>query len=178
MNRPLIKVFFVLVSLLLLFNSWSVSAAEAQRTIIDQSGRSVAIPAQVRRVIVPFPWALNMVCAVGGRDLVVGVSTYARKDMGFNALFPEWLKTMPLVGDLKELNKEMVLELKPDLVIHTPGSIVEQMESINVPVVTLTGKTTVPEKIRFIGQVVNRSRQAQELALYYDNMIRLVQSKT
>ena len=85
---------------------------------------------------------------------------------------------MPVVGDLKELNKEMVLKLKPDLVIHTPGTIVEQMESINVPVVTLTGKTTVAEKIRFIGEVINRREQAEDLAGYYEKMIGLVQSRT
>ena len=162
----------------LFFNSPAVIAAENSQTVVDEAGRSVRIPAVVNRVAVPLPWMLNIVTAVGARQKVVGVSTYAAKDVGFNALFPAWVKNQTVIGDLDQMNKEAVLQVKPDLMIVQPGFSVKQMEEIGIPAVVVTREIDTPENIRFIGKVLGQEKDAEKLASFYEKTIAMAVSRT
>ena len=162
----------------LFFSSPAVIAAENSQTVVDEAGRSVRIPAVVNRVAVPLPWMLNIVTAVGARQKVVGVSTYAAKDVGFNALFPEWVKSQAVIGDLDQMNKEAVLQVKPDLMIVQPGFSVKQMEEIGIPAVVVTREADTPENIRFIGKVLGQEKDAERLASFYEKTIAMAASRT
>jgi iron complex transport system substrate-binding protein len=176
--------FWVVVALVLIFfvgvvfTSPAILVAANSRTVRDEEGRSVSVPTIVNRVVVPLPWMLNIVTAVGARQKVVGVSTYAAKDVGFNALFPEWVKSQTVIGDLDQMNKEAVLQVKPDLMIVQPGPSVKQMEDIGIPVVVVTREIDTPENIRFIGKVLGQEKDAEKLASYYEKTIDMAASRT
>jgi iron complex transport system substrate-binding protein len=176
--------FWVVVALVLIFFAGAVFTSPAilvaanSRTVRDEEGRSVSIPTVVNRVAVPLPWMLNIVTAVGARQKVVGVSTYAAKDVGFNALFPEWVKSQTVIGDLDQMNKEAVLQAKPDLMIVQPGPSVKQMEDIGIPAVVVTREIDTPENIRFIGKVLGQEKDAERLASFYEKTIDVAASRT
>ena len=159
-------------------NSPTALTAEKVKTVVDEAGRTVIIPATVNRVGVPLPWMLNIVTAIGARDKVVGVSTYAAKDVGFNVLFPEWVKSQTIIGDLDQMNKEVVLQVKPDLMIVQPGLSVKQMEEIGIPAVVVTREFDTTENIRFIGKVLGKEKEAEELATFYEKTLGIASSRT
>ncbi len=160
------------------FPSSAILASENVRIVTDEAGRTVTIPATVNRVGVPLPWMLNIVCAVGARDKVVGVSTYAAKDVGFNALFPEWVRSKAVIGELDQMNKEAVLQVKPDLMIVQPGLSVKQMEEIGIPAVVVAREFDTAENIRFIGKVLGKHKEAEELASFYEKTLGIARSRT
>jgi len=160
------------------FNASTALAAEKVKTVVDEAGRTVIIPATVNRVGVPLPWMLNIVTAVGARNKVVGVSTFAAKDVGFNALFPEWVKSQTVIGELDQMNKEAVLQVKPDLMILQPGVSVKQMEEIGIPSVVVTREIDTPQNIRFIGKVLGQEKEAEDLASFYEKTIEMAGSRT
>ena len=106
------------------------------------------------------------------------MGTYALKDVGFNALYPDWLKNITVVGEIAELNNEMVLMVSPDVVISGPGPVVEQMEEIKIPVVVVSRHPEIPENIRFIGRVIGNEKEAEELASYYEEKITFAINRT
>jgi iron complex transport system substrate-binding protein len=167
----------VLSSFFLCVCSVGMAAGET-RTVVDQVGRTVTIPAIVNKVAVPLPWMLNIVNAIGARDKVAGVSTYAVRDMGFNILFPEWVKSQTIIGDLDQMNKEVILKVNPDLMIAQPGPSVKQMEEIGIPTVVVTREVDTTENIRFIGKVLGKEKEAEELASFYEKTMEIASSRT
>jgi iron complex transport system substrate-binding protein len=167
----------VLPSLLVCVCSTKMAAGEI-RTVVDQVGRKVTIPAIINKVAVPLPWMLNIVTAIGARDKVAGVSTYAVRDMGFNILFPEWVKSQIIIGDLNQMNKEVILRVNPDLMIAQPGPSVKQMEEIGIPTVVVTRELDTTENIRFIGMVLGKEREAEKLASFYEKTMGIASSRT
>jgi iron complex transport system substrate-binding protein len=171
-------VILVPILLALFFSSSpTISAQDTVRTITDEAGRGVAIPAQINRLIATVPWMLSITSAINGRDKVVAITTEATKDYGFNTLFPEWIKQTPVVGSFNELNLETTLKVNPQLIISQPGKIVEQMQTVAIPVVVVTREKEIPENIRFIGAVIGREKEAEALASYYVRKMDLVKSR-
>lgn len=125
----------VLACALLLF--WAASAM-AERTVVDQLGKIVTLPDQVKRSVVLMHHALDIGVQLGAQDQIVGVMEQWRKYLpdAVNA-FPA-LEKMPTPGDLKAVNMESLLALHPDVVIVThyaPEDMRKQIEAAGIPVV-------------------------------------------
>lgn len=110
----------------------------AERVIIDQMGREVKLPDEVNRVVVLQHQTLNVINQLNSANKVVGVLESWEKRLGkeYIRLMPN-LKDMPTPGDLKELNAESVLSLKPDVVFTTnyiDKSYIDQLEKLKIPV--------------------------------------------
>jgi len=93
------------------------AASPATRTVTDDLGRTVTIPARVTRVISLAPNLTEDVFAVGAGDRLVGVTTYCN--------FPEQAKTISKVGDTMTPNIETIVALKPELVLVSTASQIE-----------------------------------------------------
>ena len=178
MSTVMIVSLFLGVTPAIITPSSAGAADVATRSVVDDGNRTVNIPVTVNRVGVPLPWMLNIVTAVGARDKVVGVSSYAARDMGFNVLFPDWVKRMTVMGDLDNMNKEVVLQLRPDLMIVQPGPSVKQMEDIGIPAVVVARERDTTENIRFIGDVLGKKKEAEELASFYEKTIEIASGRT
>lgn len=120
----------------------SVSALFADRTITDQLGRDVLVPDLVKRVVVLQHQSVNLINELDGFDKIVGVTATWRKYLGENyiRLAPS-IVNLPMPGELKSLNYESILELKPDAVVvanYIPKEYIKKLEQVNIPVLGMS----------------------------------------
>jgi iron complex transport system substrate-binding protein len=83
----------------------------ATRIFTDETGRRVAVPAQIRRVISLAPNLTETVYALGLQDHLVGDTIYCD--------YPPEARSKPHVGATLNPSLEVILALKPDLVLAT-----------------------------------------------------------
>ena len=118
------------------------SSLFADRVVTDQLGRDVTLPDEVKRIVVLQHQSLNALNELNALDKVVGVQESWEKSLGKNyvRLAPS-LKDMPTPGDLKVINYEAVLKLKPDVVIVTnyiPQEYIDKMTELKIPVIAVS----------------------------------------
>lgn len=169
-----------------------VSPAEADRTLTDQLGRQVTLPDTVNRVVVLQHQTLNLLVQLDAGQDVVGVLSSWKKQLGpdFVRFMPE-LSSLPMPGDLTQVNIESLLALRPQVVFvanYAPAAMIQQIQNAGIPVVAISlredaageknkmNPTMADEEhayneglkqgIRLIGEVVNREKQADELIRY------------
>lgn len=169
-----------------------VSPAEADRTLTDQLGRQVTLPDTVNRVVVLQHQTLNLLVQLDADKDVVGVLSSWKKQLGPDfARFMPTLSSLPMPGDLTQVNIESLLALHPQVVFvanYAPAAMIQQIQNAGLPVVAISlredaagekykmNPTMVDEEhaydeglkqgIRLIGEVVNREKQADELIRY------------
>ncbi|SFS76765.1 ABC transporter substrate-binding protein [Marininema halotolerans] len=86
-------------------------AADFPVKVKDDTGKTVTIKKQPKRIVSLIPSMTETIFAVGQGDKVVGVTA--------NDDYPAEVKKLPKVGDMN-INAEKVLSLKPDLVLASP----------------------------------------------------------
>lgn len=91
--------------------SASPAAAQELRTVTDQTGRTVRVPARIERVVSLAPNVTEILYALGVEDRLVGVTHQCN--------FPPAAAVKPKVGDTINPSLEVLISLKPDLVIGT-----------------------------------------------------------
>jgi iron complex transport system substrate-binding protein len=84
-------------------------ATAAPRTVIDDRGRHIAVPARVQRVVSLLPSLTESVCALGACDRLVGVDR--------SSDWPASVRTLPQLGGLEDPAIERIVALRPDLVL-------------------------------------------------------------
>ncbi|WP_442961922.1 ABC transporter substrate-binding protein [Pseudocitrobacter sp. MW920760] len=169
-----------------------VSPAEAERTLTDQLGRQVTLPDTVNRAVVLQHQTLNLLVQLDAGKDVVGVLSSWKKQLGPDfARFMPTLSSLPMPGDLTQVNIESLLALHPQVVFvanYAPAAMIQQIQNAGIPVVAISlredaageknkmNPTMADEEhaydeglkqgIRLIGEVVNREKQADELIRY------------
>lgn len=129
--------------------------------------------------------ALNQINAI---SKVVGVLETWEKNLGKNYLrLAPSLKDMPTPGDLKMINYESVMKLKPDVVVtnYIPSEYIAKMDELKIPVVAISFSQREDkekdklnptledeakaytqgyyEGLEILGKVANRENEAAEL---------------
>ncbi len=126
--------------------------------VTDDLGRKVTIPAEPERIVVMLPSATETVCALGACDKIAATDNYSN--------WPEAVKKLPKAGGLYDPNVELIVSLKPDLVIASKyGKLVDRLEKAGI--LAYAVKTETYEDIfktaRKLGLVLNREAQAEAL---------------
>lgn len=130
------------------------------RTVVDESGRTVRLPLDVRRVVTLAPNLAEIVCALGAQDKLVGVSNYTDR--------PAAAKAKPSVGMPVSPSLEAIVAAKPDLVLATAVNTWETVNSLTrlgIAVYT-TDPHSVTDMLRSItdvGGVIGATDEAQAL---------------
>ena len=135
-------------------------ATEYPLVVTDDLGRKVTIPAEPERIVVMLPSATETVCAIGACDKIVATDKFSN--------WPEEVKKLPKAGGLYDPNVELIVSLKPDLVIASKyGKLVERLEKVGIPVVAIKTETydDIFRTIRKLGLILNREPQAEVYAL-------------
>lgn len=117
-------------------------ASFAEREFTDQLGRKVIIDDQVERVAVLQHQTLNLLVQLDATDKIVGVMGNWREQLGpsYERLAPELAK-VPNVGDLKSVNLESLVQLKPQVVFVTnyaPQEMIDKISQVGIPVVAIS----------------------------------------
>ena len=107
------------------------------RNVTDETGRRVAVPMTVRRIVSLAPNLTEILYDLGVQDRLVGVSNYSD--------YPPAAKTKPRIGDPIEPSLEHVLAQRPDLVLATTAinrrETVEALEKLGIPVYATDPRT-------------------------------------
>jgi iron complex transport system substrate-binding protein len=115
---------------------------------------------QIQRIISLVPSATEMLYAIGAGPRVVGVGSYDS--------YPPEVKTLPRVGALLDPNVEMMLSLKPQLVViyGSQTDLKQQLARAGIAVFEYrhAGLADVTETIRALGQRTGTSARAEEVA--------------
>jgi iron complex transport system substrate-binding protein len=133
----------------------------AKRSVVDEVGRRVAVPAEVRRIVTLAPNLTEIVYALGAQDRLVGVSAYSDH--------PPQAKTKPSIGMPVNPSLEAVVGARPDLVLATTAinfiKTVDALARLGIAVYT-TDPHTVEGTLRSItdiGEVIDAQQQARSL---------------
>lgn len=128
-----------------------------------------------KSIVVLGPADCEIVCALGAEDIICGVGEYCD--------YPDTLRTLPVLVSNYVLNTEMLLNLKPDLIIADAlvqnPDMVKQMESFgfNVLVTSASDFSEVYEVIKQIGKAIDKEKEAEKLAFDMQSKIQSVNSK-
>lgn len=114
----------------------------AQRTVVDQIGRTVTIPDKVERVVTLQHQTLNILVQLGAKDKLVGVLSKWKKQLGPRFVrFDPALEHMATPGDLTSVNIESLVSVKPDVVFianYAPKDMVAAIEKTGIPVIAIS----------------------------------------
>jgi len=99
-------------------------------SVRDDAGRTVTLPQPAKRIIATAPHITELLFAAGGQGKIVGVTGYSD--------YPAAARAIPQVGDVRQLDIERVLALKPDLLVvwkgGNPERQIEQLQRLGIPV--------------------------------------------
>jgi len=150
------KLWPLLALLLLPINLW---AAHWER---DQSGRSVAIPDHVQRVVSLAPSLTDTVYALGAASELAGITNYTDYP-------PQAAHEKPSVGAVVGPSLERIVALHPDLVLALPefngAETIAGLERLNVPVLCFeTGNVAgIYRTVADVGRALGRRPEATRL---------------
>jgi len=118
--------------------------------VTDDRGVTLTLPAAPQRIVSLLPSLAETVCELGQCNRLVGVDRYAT--------YPESLKKLPQVGGGLDPNIEMIVALKPDVVLMAKSSRAgERLAALGIKVFALEPKThaDVQRVILKIGQLLD-----------------------
>ncbi|ASR46046.1 hypothetical protein B4V02_04760 [Paenibacillus kribbensis] len=169
--------------------SQATTADKQTYTIVDQLGRTVEIPKNVKRIVALQHHTLDIMLELHAQDKLVGVLSDWESLLGsYTAdVFPG-IRNLATPGTISELNVEAVADLKPDVVFvsnKVPKESIAKLEQLGIPVVGITlyvadkeqASTIHPDlvnpdeayteglkqAINLIGQITDKKAQATEL---------------
>jgi iron complex transport system substrate-binding protein len=174
--------FFLLLLLIIgLFSIPVIAAADGNKTIIDSTGNSVVIPANVSRVVTVDPFTSQFIFVIGASDKLVGTCIGPSDRSVVNTTEPE-LASLPSAGCKTNVNIEQLLALKPELVISsdTYTASNDKVKLAGIPLVQLDLET--PEDMiksyEIIGQIFGKEKEAGEYIDYYNQKMAEVSNTT
>jgi iron complex transport system substrate-binding protein len=173
MIRKLLLFVFVID---LLFHFSQVEGIE--RLLIDEIRRKVEVPHSAKRIVSMAPSITEILFALGLNEEIVGVTDFCD--------YPEAALTKPRIGGFVNPSIEMIVSLKPDLIIATrDGNRKETIQRLNdlgfsVYVVNPKGFDGVMKTIQNIGEIVGRQdesrRTIRDMITRKEKVVRLTRS--
>ena len=145
------------LGLFLLVAAPAARAGEVQ----DMIGRRVAVPDAARRVVSLAPSLTEIAFALGAGEQIVGVTQYCD--------YPVEATRKPKIGGIYTPNFEVIVSLRPDLVLATTEGNREEhiraLEGLGIPVYVArpTDFATVLDSIARVGHVLGREAAAGRL---------------
>ena len=161
-KRLLLIALLVIISCSIPGCSYQKPVGESERVFVDEQGRSVKVNAEPRRIISLAPSVTETLFALGLGDRIVGVTSYCD--------YPPEAAQKETVGDTLRPNLEKIVALKPDLVIASTSSQLEQfvrrLDELGIPIYVSNprGIEDVLASIERIGEVTGARERAIELA--------------
>ncbi len=157
-----------------------------ERTIIDGLGREVAIPVDCNTIACVDSFASEVMILIGDGEKMCCCPGGVKSDTLLQEIYPN-LENVSVVQSGGDINAEALLSLNPDVILFKYGMYLvpeqkEKIEKLGIPYL-VTKYETMEEQIdmlRMIGDVCGSSskEKAEEIALYYENTIQLVNEKT
>lgn len=169
------------VAALLLLAACAVQTeAQTGRVIVDSSGRKVAIPDRVERIMAAGPPA-SVLAVVLAPEKLVGWNRRPSPDE--TAFLPPAARNLPEIGRLTgrggTANLEVILAAKPDLIVdfgsvtNTYISLANRVqEQTGIPYILIDGRfDNSVAAIRLFGEIAGVSERAEEIARHAEDIL-------
>lgn len=149
----------ILPTLLLLLYAGHASAAI---TVRDDDGAPVTVQQPARRIMSLAPHATELLFAAGGGDRIIGTVSYSD--------YPAAAKSIPRVGDNREVDLERIIAMKPDLlVVWLHGSAPRQIDALRQLGIPMFHSQphkleAIPDSLLRLGQLMGTEAVAQPAA--------------
>ena len=180
----------VLAIYLVAINRTNKEKIEETITIVDQRGKKIGIPKNVKRIVtctIPEPFIIYAIDGTG--DRIVGMNPVSRKIIkeGILEKMDPSLKLIPTSFIEKGFsfvpNVEELLKLKPDVVFQWAWlgeGIIKPIEEAGIPVIGLNYGTQKDLEgwIRITGEVLGKENKAQELINYHHKVWNEIATRT
>jgi iron complex transport system substrate-binding protein len=110
------------------------SALAAPLSVVDDRGVQVTLPASPQRIVSLLPSLTETVCELGACARIVGTDRYSN--------YPAAVQKVPKTGGLDDANIELIMALKPDVVLLAISSrVTDRLESLGLKVIALEPKS-------------------------------------
>lgn len=159
-----------------------------RHTVVDMAGRSVSVPRHPRRVVTirGAPILNTFIFALGKGDTIVnGLPVSARLNQKdccrLQSTFAPRINMQPSIESKDDISMEMLLLLRPDLVITMMKKYINLLKHTGIPVIYVEmGRDGDKGKdiMRLLGTVYGAGTQAQRYVRYFDSALRRVRSRT
>ena len=187
---------FIIVFLAIQFFSINLASA---RVITDSSGRHVAIPDVVQRVICSGSGCLRLLTYMQGQKFVVAVDDIEGRDFQFNsrpyALANPQFHNLPIFGEFRGRdNPELIMTLdpQPEVIFKlvgtgrgTAGAPPDTLqEKTGIPVIALkygnltSLKADLYESLQIIGEVLNKPSRAEAVISSFEELMKDLKNRT
>jgi iron complex transport system substrate-binding protein len=146
------------------------------RVLVDDSNRRVFLPQKIERAISLAPNLTESVFAIDAGERLIGVTEYCN--------FPETAKNITKVGDTIKPNIETILALKPQVILVSTASQLEnftkQLEDnkIAVFVTNPTDLEGVFRNLSQLGEIFGKTDKASELVSELRKRVASIEAKT
>jgi len=138
------------------------TTAHAAITVKDDAGQSVTIARPALRVISLAPSVTELLFAAGGGGKVVGAVNYSD--------YPEAANRIPRIGSNREIDMELLISLKPDLIVawrhNSSDRQIEMVRQLGIPVFQSDAQTldAIPVSLERLGQLMGTDTVARAAA--------------
>jgi iron complex transport system substrate-binding protein len=144
-------------------------------TVVDDYGRSVTLDGVPHRIVSIAPTPTEILYAIGAGTQMVGVDNYSD--------YPAEAGKLPKVGDAVDLNTEVIIALKPDVIFCgdlVPAQLTQLGKDQGIPYIILADRTMddIYKTIRLAGIATGHVEQADELAANLSARVDAVTAKT
>ncbi|RIH87328.1 Vitamin B12-binding protein [Meiothermus luteus] len=148
------RLFFLLLAFVL-----SLALAQFPLTLTDDQGRSITLQKPPQRIVTMLPSATETICSLSEAACRRIVAT----DQFSN--WPERVRSLPKAGGLINPNTELIISLKPDLVIVNSARLVEPLERAGLTVYVTRPQTyaDIFRTARAYGQMLGLRAEAERL---------------
>lgn len=163
------------------------AAPATTRTVVDMTGRSVQIPAEVNRVATNYPALNQAIFMLGDADRIVATSKDMRASYPlFTTMYPRLKEiSAPFTSGSANANVEELLAAKPDVVFLSAGAkeLVPTMERLHIPALvfdSFTGPDEMEDGVKLVANVLGGDAvaRADQFTAYYDANVKRVQTAT
>ncbi len=154
------------------------NATPAPIVLVDGLGRTVKLAAPARQIVSLAPSNTEILFAIGAGAQVIG------RDQ--NSDYPAQAKSLTNIGGSDvgdQLNTELILSLKPDLVLAgdiTPPEQIKNLEDLGLTVFTLKNPTTLDgmyDNLRNVAQLTGHQTQAEMLIASLQTRVKTIEEK-
>jgi iron complex transport system substrate-binding protein len=155
-----------------------LSAEGQERLLTDEIGRKVEIPNAPQKVISLAPNITEILFALGLDEEILAVTSFCD--------YPEAAFLKPKIGGFTNPSIEMIVSLKPDLIIATRDGnrkeTIQRLKDLGLPVYVIDPKgfDGVMKTVINVGEVVRRQDEAQRIVTNMrtkkENILALTQS--
>ena len=155
------KMLSLLLAVLLALCLSGACAESTSITVTDMLGREITLSGPVTRVVALTPSDCEILCALGGEELLVGRGRYCD--------YPQTITDLPVVQSGADTNIEEILALEPQVVLMSDMSQTEeqanmlQSNGVQVVISDANDIAGVYTAIRMIGALTGRDAQAEAL---------------